>query len=64
VSEFSTSPQLDGMGGVYCEDRDISEVVPGDISNTTGVAPWACNPELAERLWVLYELLVFGRKQS
>src|SRR5262249_26485693 len=26
----ATSPQLDGMGGVYCEDVDIAESVPAD----------------------------------
>jgi NAD(P)-dependent dehydrogenase (short-subunit alcohol dehydrogenase family) len=46
----STSPQLDGMGGVYCEDCDIAEVIPGDFALPTGMAPWACDPELAEKL--------------
>ena len=53
----ATSPQLDGMGGVYCEDCDVSEVVPGDAPLPHGVAPWACDPELAERLWTLSESL-------
>ena len=26
----ATSPQLDGMGGVYCEDCDVAELVPAD----------------------------------
>jgi NAD(P)-dependent dehydrogenase (short-subunit alcohol dehydrogenase family) len=51
----ATSPQLDGMGGVYCEDCDIAEVVPGDFTQPTGMASWACDPELAERLWMLSE---------
>jgi NAD(P)-dependent dehydrogenase (short-subunit alcohol dehydrogenase family) len=51
----ATSPQLEGMGGVYCEDCDIAEVVPGDITQPTGMASWACDPELAERLWTLSE---------
>jgi NAD(P)-dependent dehydrogenase (short-subunit alcohol dehydrogenase family) len=51
----ATSPQLDGMGGVYCEDCDIAEVVPGDFTQPTGMASWACDPELAERLWALSE---------
>jgi NAD(P)-dependent dehydrogenase (short-subunit alcohol dehydrogenase family) len=53
----ATSPQLDGLGGVYCEDCDIAEVIPGDFSLPTGVAPWACDPELADRLWKLSERL-------
>ena len=48
---------LEGMGGVYCEDCDIAEVIPGDMTTPTGVAPWACDPEAAERLWALSERL-------
>ncbi|MDG3007848.1 oxidoreductase [Paludisphaera mucosa] len=51
----ATSPRLDGEGGVYCEDCDVSEATPGDMALRTGVAPWACDPELAERLWTLSE---------
>jgi NAD(P)-dependent dehydrogenase (short-subunit alcohol dehydrogenase family) len=51
----ATSAQLNDMGGVYCEDCDIAEVIPGDIALPGGVAPWACDPELAERLWKLSE---------
>jgi NAD(P)-dependent dehydrogenase (short-subunit alcohol dehydrogenase family) len=49
----ATSPQLASSGGVYCEDCDIAEVIPGDFTSPTGVAPWACDPELAEKLWDL-----------
>ena len=34
----------------------MAEVIPGDITVPTGVAPWACDPEAAERLWTLSEL--------
>jgi NAD(P)-dependent dehydrogenase (short-subunit alcohol dehydrogenase family) len=47
----ATSSQLDGMGGVYCENCDIAEAVPADFSGARGVRPWACDPVLAERLW-------------
>jgi hypothetical protein len=53
----ATSEQLDGMGGVYCEDVDIAEAVPSDRSRGLGVWPWAIDPELAERLWRLSEKL-------
>jgi NAD(P)-dependent dehydrogenase (short-subunit alcohol dehydrogenase family) len=53
----ATSPQLDGMGGVYCENCDVAEVIPGDMMLPTGMAPYACGPELAERLWSLSETL-------
>jgi NAD(P)-dependent dehydrogenase (short-subunit alcohol dehydrogenase family) len=60
----ATSPRLDGLGGVYCENCDIAEVIPGDISLPTGMSPYACDPELAGRLWELSEQLVFGGKRS
>lgn len=53
----ATSPQLDGRGGVYCEDCDIAEAVPADSLKPTGVRPWAIDPDLAERLWRLSERL-------
>jgi NAD(P)-dependent dehydrogenase (short-subunit alcohol dehydrogenase family) len=53
----STSPQLNNIGGVYCEDCDIAEVIAGDFTVPTGVAPWACDPDLARKLWTLSEKL-------
>ncbi|ALV31739.1 SDR family NAD(P)-dependent oxidoreductase [Streptomyces sp. CdTB01] len=47
----ATSPRLDGLGGVYLEDCDIAEPAPADA--TTGVKPWAIDPDQAARLWDL-----------
>lgn len=50
----ATSPQLAGMGGVYCEDCDIAEAVEtGDASTPSGVRTYAVAPEEAARLWTL-----------
>ena len=50
----ATSPALDGKGGVYCEDCNIA--APHDAqAGRTGVANWASDAGLAERLWVLSE---------
>lgn len=49
------SPQLNGLGGVYCEDADIAEAVPGDSLRPDGVRPWAIDSEAASRLWRLTE---------
>jgi NAD(P)-dependent dehydrogenase (short-subunit alcohol dehydrogenase family) len=49
------SEQLDGMGGVYCEDCDIAELVPGDSGAGPGVRPHAIDPEKAVGLWRLSE---------
>ena len=48
----ATSPRLDGLGGVYCEDCDIA-VVHNPSMGRKGVSPWACDPTSAERLWRL-----------
>ncbi|MFJ3307103.1 oxidoreductase [Streptomyces sp. NPDC086549] len=54
----ATSPQLDGLGGVYCENVDISPLVTADEeaewrsgSALPGVLPYAVDPEAAARLW-------------
>ncbi len=50
----ATSPRLNAIGGVYCEDCDIAvPAVDGDM--TRGVAAYAIDPERAERLWALSE---------
>jgi NAD(P)-dependent dehydrogenase (short-subunit alcohol dehydrogenase family) len=47
----ATSPELERMGGVYCEDVDVAEAVPADYPEPRGVRPWATDPAIAERLW-------------
>jgi NAD(P)-dependent dehydrogenase (short-subunit alcohol dehydrogenase family) len=48
----ATSAQLEGLGGVYCENCDIARVkTEGD----DGVRPYAIDPEIAERLWAWSE---------
>ncbi|MDX6251056.1 MAG: hypothetical protein QOF10_4416 [Kribbellaceae bacterium] len=46
----ATSPQLDGLGGVFCEDCDIAEVSTDDAP---GVRPYAIDPASAARLWTV-----------
>lgn len=48
----ATSPQLDGMGGLYCEDCDIAEPAPAS-GERTGVRDYAIDPEHAAHLWML-----------
>ncbi len=49
----ATSPQLDGKGGVYCEDCDVAVVVHQTSSG--GVRPYAIDRALAEALWARSE---------
>ncbi|SDX70965.1 SDR family NAD(P)-dependent oxidoreductase [Paenibacillus sp. CF384] len=54
----AVSPMLNDMGGVYCEDGDIAEVVPADSQLPRGVRPWAIDPVSAEKLWTISEELL------
>jgi NAD(P)-dependent dehydrogenase (short-subunit alcohol dehydrogenase family) len=47
----ATSPQLGGLGGLYCEDCDIAPLAADGSSN--GVRRHAVDPEQAARLWAL-----------
>ncbi|HEY4458249.1 MAG TPA: oxidoreductase, partial [Pseudonocardiaceae bacterium] len=49
----ATSPQLADLGGVYCEDCDIADVVPDDDMSAQGVRSYAIDPAQAARLWTL-----------
>jgi hypothetical protein len=53
----AASPQLNGKGGVYCEDCDIAPMVPADSKLYSGVRPWAVDRAAAEALWILSEKL-------
>ncbi len=64
----ATSPQLAGIGGVYCENVEIARVIPpekgaalgGDNpARESGVMPYAVDPASADRLWTLSERLLF-----
>jgi NAD(P)-dependent dehydrogenase (short-subunit alcohol dehydrogenase family) len=45
----ATSPQLDGMGGLYLENCEVAEV----SEEWSGVRPYAVDPGEAKRLWTL-----------
>jgi NAD(P)-dependent dehydrogenase (short-subunit alcohol dehydrogenase family) len=51
----ATSPTLDGMGGVYCENCNIAEpTVPGSpTARIEGVDAHAIDPDVAARLWTV-----------
>ncbi|MFF1764777.1 oxidoreductase [Streptomyces sp. NPDC058249] len=62
----ATSPLLDGLGGLYCENSDVAppmsleEGSDWSLTNRSrkpGVLPYAIDPEAAERLWDLSERL-------
>lgn len=51
----AVSPDLDGMGGVYCEDCDIAKAVAAGSEAHHGVWPWAIDPEMARQCWAMSE---------
>jgi NAD(P)-dependent dehydrogenase (short-subunit alcohol dehydrogenase family) len=53
----AVSSQLNGKGGVYCEDCDIADLVSADSELHSGVRPWAVDKAAAEALWTLSEKL-------
>ncbi|HTF28739.1 MAG TPA: hypothetical protein VK625_07840, partial [Flavitalea sp.] len=61
----ATSPQLNDMGGVYCENADIAELDEGNIehnysdpSSLRGVKPYSVDAENARKLWTLSEKMI------
>lgn len=50
----ATNPSLAELGGVYCEDCDIAPLNTGETGRR-GVAAWAADIDLAERLWAISE---------
>ncbi|UVF18997.1 oxidoreductase [Microvirga terrae] len=53
----ATSSQLQGLGGVYCEDCDVAIVASDNLEEPRGVRPWAIDPDMASQLWALSEHL-------
>ena len=58
----ATSPMLNNIGGVYCEDADVAELDLGNIehrfddpSSSRGVQPYSLDEANAKRLWKLSE---------
>lgn len=49
----ATAEELQGTGGVYCEDCHVAAV--DNESAAGGVRAYAINPDTAERLWVISE---------
>lgn len=57
-----TAPELEGKGGVYCEDCHVAE--QDDESTSGGVRSYALNPSFADQLWKLSEDLTGAKFPS
>lgn len=58
----ATSPLLNNIGGVYCEDGDVAELLPADPAShagsnvhRSGVMPYSLDQHTAKALWTLTE---------
>ena len=54
----ATSPQLEGRGGVYCEDCDIAPLAGEASQRFEHVRAWACDDAGADRLWAMTEAMI------
>ena len=57
----ATSPDLNGLGGVFCEDCDIAKrksEVDESMQRYFGVADWAVNTDEGSKLWEATELMI------
>ena len=55
----ATSPQLDDIGGVYCENCEVATPMDdGENARFIGVNDWAVDSEEASRLWDETELML------
>ena len=54
----ATHSLLDNIGGVHCEDCNVSDVVPDESNAFTGVRQWAIDSETAQRTWTETEALI------
>lgn len=53
----ATSPMLNDIGGVYCEDANIAELDIQNKSAGNGVLPYSLDENNAKKLWKLSETL-------
>ena len=56
----ATSPLLEGVPGVYCEDCDVASPTDHEspMGRYSGVEPHACSDDSAERLWEISEAML------
>ena len=57
----ATSPDLDGLGGVFCEDCDVAKrksEVDESLQRYFGVADWAVDTDEASKLWDVTESMI------
>ena len=54
----ATSPLLEGIGGVYCEDCDVADLDNENSQRYEHVRPYAIDTDAADRLWAMSETMI------
>jgi NAD(P)-dependent dehydrogenase (short-subunit alcohol dehydrogenase family) len=54
----ATSPMLESIGGVYCEDCDIAKVADKETIGVSGVEAYSLNEDSAWKLWNISEEMI------
>ena len=54
----ATSPLLEGIGGVYCEDCDVADLANENSQRYAHVRPYAIDTDAADRLWAMSETMI------
>ena len=51
----ATSPKLEGLGGVYCEDGEGARLADENSQRWEHAREWICDEDKADRLWAMSE---------
>ncbi len=54
----ATSPKLEGMGGLYCENADVARLATPDSRRWEHVRAYACDPDAGALLWAMSEAML------
>ena len=54
----ATSPLIEDVGGVYCEDCDVAQLATEDSQRWEHVREWVCDEDKANQLWALSEKML------
>jgi NAD(P)-dependent dehydrogenase (short-subunit alcohol dehydrogenase family) len=54
----ATSPLLNGLGGLYCENGDVAQLAAADSKRWEHVRHWVCDEADADKLWQMTEAML------
>jgi NAD(P)-dependent dehydrogenase (short-subunit alcohol dehydrogenase family) len=54
----ATSPLLNELGGLYCENGDVAQLAHEKSQRWEHVRPWVCDEADADKLWDMTETML------